>query len=406
MAYYMRSNNASSHGNYMISNSSMQGGYLMHSAKGSEWKKPHKYLDKRWIDGAWKYLYELPKNVQETAKNVGENIQKRHNYAVNEMKKTAKNVGENIQKRHNYAVNEMKKTAEKAVDTVKDLKDYSKKVDERRVRANEEREQRDSSEERNRLHNKIASAVEEREKAEKELQDFDERWKRGEVVNQQEIHDAKKRAEDAKKREENARNALERAEEVREKDERTAFETSVEMQSAKYKASEALNKIDNLIDDASGSAKQGLQWLKNQLESGNKWAMNTLADIEEKGSSALATGSAFLKNLLGKEKPKENSNTASRSINISNSSSASGRKYSGVGQKAEVKDKKEIHAAEVARNNAEAEVTYARKTYGFNSEEYKRAVSKFQRKNEEYLNLSNGGPVSNNKYNGRPSKRK
>lgn len=332
MAYYMRSNSTSSHGNYMISNSSMQGGYLMHSAKGTEWKKPHKYLDKRWIDGAWKYLYELPKNIQETAKKAGETVKD----TAEKVSTAAKNAGENIQKRHNYAVNEMKKTAEKAVDTVKDsakkvqndvkdLKDYSKKVDERRVRANEEREQRDSSKERNRLHNKIASAVEEREKAEKELQDFDERWKRGEVVNQQEIHDAKKRAEDAKKREENARNALERAEEVREKDERTAFETSVEMQSAKYKASEALNKIDNLIDDASGSAKQGLQWLKNQLESGNKWAMNTLAAIEEKGTSAVATGNAFLQNLLGKNKQQ-----TSRS-----SGSSSGRNYSGTGNKAQ-----------------------------------------------------------------------
>lgn len=329
MAYYMRSNSTSSHGNYMMSNSSMQGGYLMHSAKGTEWSKGHKYKDKRWIDGAWHYLYEIPKEFAQRAGEAAKDTAEKVSTA-------AKNVGENIQKRHNYAVNEMKKTAEKAVDTVKDtaqkvqndvkdLKDYSKKVDERRVRANEEREQRTSNEEMNRLNEKRVSAYEEKEKAEKDLKDIDERWKRGEVVNQQEIHDAKKRLEDATKRYENAQNAELRAEEKRKETEKIASETWKEMQTDKYKVSEALNKIDNLIDDASGSAKQGLQWLKNQLESGNKWAMNTLATIEEKGISAVTTGNAFLKNLLGGNKQQ-----SSRS-----SSSSSGRNYSGTGNKAQ-----------------------------------------------------------------------
>ena len=346
MAYYLRSDNQPQHGGYMISNSSMQGGYLMHSAKGSEWKKPHKYLDKRWIDGAWKYLYELPKNIQETAKKTGETV-----------KETAKNVGENIQKRHNYAVNEMKKTAEKAVDTVKDtaqkatkvakdFKDYSDKIDIKEARAKETIDEgragytSDGKVSRpEAIHQRIANMRKNRDKAEaekaeaeKELAEMNDRWRNGEVVNQKEIHDAKARVntadqaiKDAEKAIKNAEAALQREAHRAEDALRAEEEAKKEKESAKYKASKALNKIDNLIDDASGSAKQGLQWLKNQLESGNKWAMNTLAAIEEKGTSAVATGNAFLQNLLGGNK---------RSMPAS-SSSSSGRNYSGTGNKAQ-----------------------------------------------------------------------
>ena len=294
MAYYLRSDNQPQHGGYMISNSSMQGGYLMHSAKGSEWKGPHKYIDKRWIQGAWHYLYEIPKEF-------------------------AQRTGEAVKDTAEKAANTVKESAQKVQSDVKDLKDYSKKVDERRQRAGEDQEKRASVDEYNRTANKKQNAMKAKQEAETALKDIDERWKKGETVNQQEIHDAKDKKEKAEKAYDDAKNAESRREEAIAKDQATLRETAKEMETAKYKASKALNDI---IDGADNISAQGAQWLKNQLESGNKWAMNTLIAIDEKGASAVASGNAFLKKLLGKNKQQA-------------SSSSSGRKYSGIGNKAQ-----------------------------------------------------------------------
>lgn len=354
MAYYMRSNNASSYGNYMMSNSSMQGGYLMHSAKGSEWKKPHKYIDKRWIDGAWKYLYELPKNIQETAKKAGEAV---------------------------------KDTAEKASKAAKDFKDYSKNVDKREARAtaevskaekraNEsnskaqaEWKKQEQAERQGKTAASLAESSQKEYKTEKARLDSElrkaeasdkalmDRIRNGGVVNQSEFKASKDRINSIKdqqkeleqkqrtqqeqlknagnaavkdindsKAREAAYKAKQDEQEQRRKDmQEEQRKAAEEQKTMAYKASKALNDI---IDGADNISAQGAQWLKNQLESGNKWAMNTLAAIEEKGTSAVVTGNAFLKKLLGKNKQQPSRSSSS-------SSSSSGRNYSGTGNKAQ-----------------------------------------------------------------------
>ena len=56
MAYYVRSDIPS--GRYIRSDIP-DGRYLVHSAEGTTWAKGHKYIDKRLINGVWKYLYEV-----------------------------------------------------------------------------------------------------------------------------------------------------------------------------------------------------------------------------------------------------------------------------------------------------------------------------------------------------------
>jgi hypothetical protein len=70
--------------------------YLMHAwgdGKGS-WGQ-HKYIDKRWISGAWRYLYELPKNVgqsvQRTYQNAKNSFSNFRNYSTSVDKRQTQN---------------------------------------------------------------------------------------------------------------------------------------------------------------------------------------------------------------------------------------------------------------------------------------------------------------------------
>ena len=72
-------------------------------------------------------------------------------------------------------------------------------------------------------------------------------------------------------------------------------ETFKEIGSAKYKASKALNALDDIIDDASGAAKQGAQWLKNQLNNAQDWTTDQIEKIRE--SDAVASLSGKLENM-------------------------------------------------------------------------------------------------------------
>lgn len=399
MAYYMRSNSTSSHGNYMMSNSSMQGGYLMHSAKGSEWKKPHKYLDKRWIDGAWHYLYEIPKEFAqragEAAKDTAEKVstaaknarEKAVNTAMEKAQKAEKAAKETVEKAaaaaktaREKAVDTVKDTTQKATKAAKDFKDYSDKIDIKEARAKETIDEgragytSDGKVSRpEAIHQRIANirkdrdkAEAEKTKAEKELAEMNDRWHNGEVVNQKEIHDAKARVnaadqaiKDAEKAIKNAEAALQREAYRAEDALRAEEEAKKEKESAKYKASKALNALDDMIDDASGSAKQGLQWLKNQLNSGADWTTNQIEKIRE--SDAVASLSGKLENLYANT----NSKAAKTGLNIINqligwgnlgpvenvsrsSRSFSGRNYSGTGNKAQ---KREIVAGGPVSNN-------------------------------------------------------
>lgn len=380
MAYYVRSDIPS--GRY-IRTDVPDGRYLAHSAKGTEWSKGHKYVDKRWIQGAWHYLYP---EMLEAAKRAGDAV-----------KDTAKNVGENA-----------KKTADKVVKATKDFKDYSKKVDEKEQKAqlgsaeakvnqakaeikrSEERKRQQEARERantavetemasqkayNSLHEKYEK---EQKDAEAHLEALREKIHNGGVVNQKEWQDAYDRIDAAKEslsnlestREKNredlhsenqkAANAARAAEvkeiaylheaekqaKLREKFDEEQREAYEEKQELKYKASKALNDI---IDGTTGITAQGAKWLRDQYNAGNKWAAATLASIEARGASAVAKGNYFLSKLV-KGSSKSRSQPAS--------SSSSGRNYSGVGTKAQRRE----------------------------------AVG--------------GGPVSNNDYSNRPKKRR
>ena len=281
----MRSNSVSSHGSYMVSNSSMQGSYLMHSAKGSEWKKPHKYIDKRWIHGAWHYLYEIPKEFAEKA---GETIAEKYQADYKAQHSELEKLSTDLKKREKMLEDKIKNGEDASKVELQQTKNAIRMCEERISELDDIEKKRQSAfKATNERYAKDVLDVQKRKGAylDKAKEDTDK------------LSEAKRREEEA----------------LDEKD------------SAIYKASKALNKIDDMIDDASGSAKQGLQWLKNQLESSNKWAMNTLAAIEKKGTSAVTTGNAFLQNLLGGN---------NRSIPTF-SSSSSGRNYSGIGNKAQ-----------------------------------------------------------------------
>ncbi len=390
MAYYMRSNNASCHGNYMMSNSSMQGGYLMHSAKGSEWKKGHKYIDKRLIGGVWKYLYELPKeylkNGREGAKKVAESADKdisagykatKQNVsnAAKDFKNYSKKVDAQKEAAGNYARENLKEKQKIKSNQEKNIETYRKEYANRSEQENKQIEgYRKAAEEARTARKEAEKAIKERDAHRAEVSKARENLEAAEQVygkkseqyrvakekyDEETAYQSELASKEDAAREASARadkkvkgyeaiakrdleksNSLidknndeanklrsdyDRAEQKQKLGEEQYRKAEEEQKSLAYKASKALNALDNMIDDASGSAKQGAQWLKNQLEAGNKWAINTLANIEEKGSSALATGSAFLKNLFGKktEAPSQSS------------SSSSGRNYSGTGNKAQ-----------------------------------------------------------------------
>lgn len=353
MAYYVRLDTPS--GRYIRTDVS-DGRYLAHSAKGTEWSKGHKYIDKRWIQGAWHYLYpemleaakragdvvkDTAKKATDTAKNVGENVKKRHEYAVGEMKKTAEKTTKAV-----------KDTAEKATKAAKDFKNYSQDVDSRADRYKDAREQRDDRAKK--AAENYVKTDKEYEKVTEEAKDAYTNYEIAAEVYGKDSEQARAAEEEYNKVEERRHDVL-----VSNQNSEKAFDTyydgkkiveeneglkkaEAEKETAKYKASKALNK---LLRESDLATRQGAQWLKNQLDSGNKWAMNTLAAIEEKGTSAVAKGNSFLSQLFsGSKKPAP--------VPISK------RTYSGTGTKAQRRE----------------------------------AVS--------------GGPVSNNDYTNRPKKRR
>jgi len=390
MAYYVRPDREP--GRYIRTNVP-DGHYLVHSAKGSEWTKGHKYIDKRWIEGAWHYLYEIPKEYAEKAGNaVKETAQK----ATSAAKETVKK-----------ATDTVKETTQKTQKAAKDFKEYSKNVDSKKARAQsaqqnfqkeaqkseqaylrEKQKQEDLAKKQNdalktsmgskkvydSLHDKYEQ---EQNNAEAHLEALRDKIHNGGVVNQKEWQDAYDRIDAAKDKlsdleknqkkyqeelhteNQKAHAQLEKSQEKSELYGRRAEdynklgdvyskkeeEAAKEQETAKYKASKALNDI---LDGATGITAQGAQWLKNQMEAGNKFAINTLAAIEEKGMSAVTKGNAFLKNLL-KGKSSQTALPAR---------SSSGRKLNGTGNKAERRE------------------------------------------------VVGGGPVSNNDYSNRPKKRR
>ena len=312
MAYYVRPDREP--GRYIRTNIP-DGHYLVHSAKGSEWTKGHKYIDKRWINGAWQYLYP---EMLEAAKRAGDAVKDTAKKATD----TAKNIGEKV-----------KKTAENTSKAAKDFKNYYKEVD---IKSKGAKQTADAQEKRHQeaikeLNQSVldgGKARNDKREAEKEIKDIHDRWHNGKVVNQQEVQDAHNKKENAEKAEKESHERNQQAD----KDEQDArdragaakFEyekAEAEKETAKYKASKALN---DLIDGTTGITAQGAQWLKNQYEAGNKFAINTLAAIEEKGMSAVTKGNKFLKNLL-----KGKSSQAALPTR-----SSSGRTYSGTGTKA------------------------------------------------------------------------
>lgn len=388
MAYYVRSERES--GRYIRTNAP-DGHYLSHSA--GEWIKGHKYIDKRLINGEWQYLYP---EMLEKAKQAG-----------NAIKDTAKKATDTVKETAKKAASTVKDTAEKTSKSAKEFKEYSKEVDSKKAQAQsskqnfqkeaqkseqaylrEKQKQEDLAKKQNdalktsmgsqKVYEGLHEKYEQEQKdAEAHLESLRDKIHNGGVVNQKEWQDAydridaakdkiseleknqKKHQEDLHTENQKAHAQLEKSQEKSELYGRRAEdynklgdvyskreeEAAKDQETAKYKASKALN---DLIDGATGITAQGAQWLKNQYEAGNKFAINTLAAIEEKGLSTVAKGNNFLKNLLkGNEKQP-----------ATPAKSTSGRKYNGTGQKAERRE----------------------------------AVG--------------GGPVSNNDYSNRPKKRR
>ena len=377
MAYYVRSDAPS--GRY-IRTDVPDGRYLAHSAKGTEWSKGHKYVDKRWIQGAWHYLYpemlEAAKKagdaVKDTAKKATDTVKK----ASDTVKETAKNVKASAEKK----VEETKKTA-------KDFKDYSKKTDIKEKGLNQDLREREkygqaAGKEYAKNQKDLKSTIEELDgnarkqnnKAYDNMQTAKEVY--GEKSEQykaakEDFDAAHERWKELKDEENRIRDRQEQIEVETTKNEDKYFDTEAELdkvkaekETAKYKASKALNDV---IDGTTGATKQAAQWLKNQLNSGADWTTDQIEKIRE--SDAVASLAGKLENLYANS----NSGAMKKGLSIlsqiigwgkleapkkSSGSSSSGHTYSGTGTKAQRRE----------------------------------AVD--------------GGPVSNNDYSNRPKKRR
>lgn len=358
MAYYVRSDAPS--GRY-IRTDVPEGRYLVHSAEGTTWAKGHKYVDKRWIQGAWHYLYP---EMLEAAKRAGDAVKDTAKKATDTVKETAKNVKATAEKK----VEETKKAA-------REFKNYSKEVDIKSKGAKQtadaqKKRQEEAAKEMNQSVLDGGKASNTKDEAEKEIEDIHDRWHNGKVVNQQEVKDAHDKKESAEKAiEESHRRNQQAAEDYQDARDRAGtakneYENAeAEKETAKYKASKALNDV---IDGATGATKQAAQWLKNQLNSGADWTTDQIEKIRE--SDAVASLAGKLENLYANS----NSGATKKGLSIlsqiigwgkleapkKSSSSSSNRTYSGTGTKAQRRE----------------------------------AVD--------------GGPVSNNDYSNRPKKRR
>lgn len=338
MAYYVRSDAPS--GRY-IRTDVPDGRYLAHSAKGTEWSKGHKYVDKRWIQGAWHYLYpemlEAAKRagdaVKDTAKKATDTVKK----ASDTVKETAKNVKASAEKK----VEETKKAA-------KDFKNYSKEVDSKLDRYQEDKDQRWDRKMKN-----SEAYVKESEYAEKQGKEVDRLSdERAEVEkiygkNSEQYKYAKEREDEAlndlktsEKRLKDLNEAWEKNNKEFSKDVDAQKKLEEEKKTDKYKASKALNDV---IDGATGATKQAAQWLKNQLNSGADWTTDQIEKIRE--SDAVASLAGKLENLYANT----NSGATKKGLSIlsqiigwgkleapkKSSNNSSGRTYSGTGTKAQ-----------------------------------------------------------------------
>lgn len=347
MAYYVRSDNPS--GRY-IRTDVPDGRYLAHSAKGTEWSKGHKYVDKRWIQGAWHYLYP---EMLEAAKRAGDAV-----------KDTAKKAADTV-----------KTTVEKGKQAAKDFKNYSKETDikAKGAKQTEEIQKKRKEEAIKEMNQSVKDGGEARNKqreAEKEIDDIHNRWHNGQVVNQKEVQDAHNKKDAAQRAEEDAHKRNQKAAEDEQDATKKASEAHKDYEeaeaakeTAKYKASKALNDV---IDGTTGATKQAAQWLKNQLNSGADWTTDQIEKIRE--SDAVASLAGKLENLYANS----NSGATKKGLSIlsqiigwgkleapkKSSSNSSNRTYSGTGTKAQRRE----------------------------------AVG--------------GGPVSNNDYSNRPKKRR
>lgn len=355
MAYYMRSNDAHDDSRYMM--------HAWGDGKGS-WGQ-HKYIDKRWLNGAWKYLYELPKNVGQAARNAGQTVKNTaqqakktfnnfRNYSTNvdtkasqasEKKQQNQRTGQRITSSQQansraraesvakeQAAKEQNQRDKNAVNLASDryMKSYS---DAQKWQANEDqlaKMRADISAGKDVDYNKMSQLEEENRRLTDEAHRYEannsEKWlntaREREKQSSQNIE-----AEKAKQREYDQKSADLQAQ--KEQNDKEYFANQVaeeranaEKETLKYKASRFL---DNILDRADEVTASGASWLKNQMESGNEWVTNTIASIGNKGEESLQT----IQNLFGKKEEA----IETRSM----PEKSTGRQYNATSQKAEVK---------------------------------------------------------------------
>lgn len=427
MAYYVRPD--SSAGRY-IRTDVPEGHYFAHSAEGTTWAKGHKYIDKRLINGVWKYLYEVPKAYVTEGRD---SAKAKASEAKKDVSKGAKATKENVTK------------------AAKDFKDYSKNVDnskklaEEAARKNLQREQKAKAEEkraqdvgkqaqkdyekafkedrerRNQQQAGVDKAKADDDKArddfektrlayEKALHEFDtvketypknsEAYKYAEEAKDEAWNDyyeiAKNDALEARKKYEGYKDIMERdnkkagekyneitskaeqagkdyraASEEREKASEEREKAEREYEEAAREQETAMYKaskaLNDIIDGTTGATKQAAQWLKNQLNSGADWTTDQIEKIRE--SDAVASLAGKLENLYANA----NSGATKKGLSILSQIIGWGK----------------LEAPKKSSGSSSSGRTYSG------------TGTKAQRRE-----AVDGGPVSNNDYSNRPKKRR
>lgn len=352
MAYYMRSNDAHDDSRYLMHGAGSALSNAWGNFKGS-WSKPVQYIDKRFFNGRMHYLYP---EMLEKARHAGQTVK-------DTTKKTAANVAN---------------TYNKAKKSVQDFRNYSKNVNERSNRAEEDVLRRES-----RIDN-IMKSFDKNDAA------FEKATTNAEL-------------EALGRREDELRDILAKNADALDKAYETMNDANAEKDTFKYKASRFLDNILN--GNVSGATKVGGDWLKEQLDSGSKWlggigekANTTLNTIRDKKDSVAAIGADFIQNAFNRN--------IQENVILPESS---GRKYSGTSQKAE-KRGEGVNVTQADVDRAWQKVQQARIDAGWkqgSNGAYGPSTPEVQAAMEEYLKLKErqNGPVGNSSgYSGRPGK--
>lgn len=322
MLYYMRSNDAHDDSRYLM--------HAWGDGKGS-WGQ-HKYIDKRWISGAWKYLYELPKNIRNSVNNF-------RNYSTNVDTRASQAGARKAQNARNRQsiISEQQKNSKLRVESIAKEQDAEKRRTESAIGAKNayEQNQRDKNalgiasdtymqsfadnqkwqaneDKLEKMHSDIAAGkdvnYEEMGRLEEEQRRLTDAWHREASNNSEEwLNTARERENNSSAALEGAKNSAYEAtrerdserdkqkeydarsaelQEQRKQNEEEYWQNQVaeeranaEKETWKYKASRFL---DNILDGADEITASGASWLKKQMDAGGKWLDGAVTAIGTK----------------------------------------------------------------------------------------------------------------------------